>query len=1051
MDISNKLEIAKKFIETSKKNICFIVADSLVSQCIAEDMKDSYQVVDLAEEFTPFKPFLNLLSKGNLPEKIVREKTYSIQTESFVSFFKTGMADERYDIPIDNEELYELGQYVKSIVELFKELPVKNYIFTNAQNIFSDSFAVIKELENHELASKFVFCFNSDVTNPSVEVLDFLEKNTESENFLYLQVQTARANAALAFEMEESENSLNVSQEFKETMMNNFDFVFSLLRNNRLFMSFKQLKILIAWVSKNFSNMNYSVYQKRTLLHELAIDCYVCKLEDESILHFNDIIETLPDDDFALSAAYYLARIFYLKKSGEFAKKYALQVWQQLNGNEENPYYALLSMLEFQFVKRSDANIAKGKYIEALKQLEAHGFVNNYIATGLTIPWNLINTPDSRPLIEDTIDNCMRMAKKYGNNHLYSTACHWKGIIASHYGERDVAMKWYNDCNKIRTEIGEIGPLMNIRNGLSYESLCRALYKDAYDLVNGVISNIYNLNDYSRIVDCLKNISYALFYARHYDIAHEIFSLLLHFLRLFNMEEQAYNSFLPSRSDILILKTIIDLDRKDVIHATINFNQIESTVNSVTMEEKPLIPFIRAILLANDSMFEESEKAVELCVQEFKKIKSNQTHKNCFVYFEYAVLLKRLNQMELSQKYLDLGYNLAKENNFAYYTKNKDSVSVEDYLNGYEKYDELNINLAFLLEKAEKENLLTQLHKRIHDYQFLNKVKTNNLRSSNLKKYIKNTVLYIYEYCFAESVFIGELTDEGAGTLYSISRGKSVNISSQKWKKLFKESTNKEVTQFVYKEKQQLFFGNMTQFEYKFGIVIIPTEQNPFTNESINTLNIALSTIQSQIVIYKQDENLLFLSTTDTLSLLNNRHALQKHLLVEGDRIRRYAKRKSTKIQVSIAFMDLDNFKYYNDTFGHNAGDLFITCFAKLLKNTCRQVDFISRFGGDEFVVVMTDTNETESCRVYERLKEALAKEEYFIPQLRNLLGVNTLEIPSNRYLGFSMGICTNYDIEDASDLNAVLKNADKALYHSKETCKGTCTIWSDIKDKVQK
>ena len=83
-------------------------------------------------------------------------------------------------------------------------------------------------------------------------------------------------------------------------------------------------------------------------------------------------------------------------------------------------------MLEFQFVKRSDANIAKGKYIEALKQLEAHGFVNNYIATGLTIPWNLINAPDSRPLIEDTIDNCMRMAKKYGNKHLFSTACHWK-------------------------------------------------------------------------------------------------------------------------------------------------------------------------------------------------------------------------------------------------------------------------------------------------------------------------------------------------------------------------------------------------------------------------------------------------------------------------------------------------------------------------------------------------------------------------------------------------------------------------------------------------
>ena len=112
MDISNKLEIAKKFIETSKKNLCFIVADSLVSQCIAEDMKDSYQVVDLAEDFTPFKPFLNLLSKGNLPEKNVREKTYSIQTESFVSFFKTNIL--KY-LPLKNS----IGKTSITIDDLF--------------------------------------------------------------------------------------------------------------------------------------------------------------------------------------------------------------------------------------------------------------------------------------------------------------------------------------------------------------------------------------------------------------------------------------------------------------------------------------------------------------------------------------------------------------------------------------------------------------------------------------------------------------------------------------------------------------------------------------------------------------------------------------------------------------------------------------------------------------------------------------------------------------------------------------------------------------------
>ena len=1051
MDISNKLEIAKKFIETTKNNVCFIVADTLVSQCVAEDLKESYRVIDLIDNFLPFKPFLNLVSEKKYSDTFIKNNTYSVQTETFQTFFKNGIADERFDIPIDNEEVYEINQYIKTIINLLKTLPANKYVFLNAQNMFSDSFEIIKELEKQELESMFVFCFNTEVPNVPSEVLDFLEKNNSSDNFLYLQAPAQNSSNSISSIMEQVENSFTGSKEFEELMCNDFDFVFRLLRNNRLFLSFKQLKVLINWVSKNISNMNFSSYQKRILMFELAVDCYVCKMEDEAILHFNDIIEKDSDDELATASSYYLARIFYLKKSGEFAKKYALQTWQQLKGNEESPYYALLSMLEFQFVKRSEANIAKEKYVEALKQLKAHGFINNYIATGLTIPWNLINVDNSRPLIEDTIDNCMKMAQEVGNNHLFSTSCHWKGIIASHYGERDVAMKWYNECNRIRTEIGEIGPLMNIRNGLSYESLCRALYKDAYDLVNGVISNIYNLNDYSRIIDCLKNISYALFFARHYKIAHDIFVLLLRFLYIFNLEEQTYNSFLPSKNDLLILKTIIDLDRNDLIHATINFNQIESNLDSVTMEEKPLVSFIRAILLANESLFEESENAIKSCIQEFSEIKNNQAHKVCFVYYEYAVLLDRLNQKRLAKKYLEKGYKIAKENNFTYYTKNKDEVSVEDYLNGYEEYDKLNINLAFLLEKAEKENLLTQLHKRIHDYQFLNKIKTNNLKSSNLKKYIENSVLYIYEYCFAESVYIGEIQENKIGTIHSISRGKNNGISSAKWKKLFKDSTNKEISQFVYKENENFYFGNISQFEYKFAIIIVPTEENPLSSENLNTLNIALSTIQSQLVIYKQDENLLFLSTTDTLSLLNNRHALQRHLSVEGDKIRRYAKRKSTKMQVSIAFMDLDNFKYYNDTFGHNAGDLLITCFADLLKSTCRQVDFIARFGGDEFVLVMGDTNEGEACRVFERLKEGLEKEEYFIPRLRNLLGVNTLEIPEKRILGFSMGISTNYDIEDVSDLNNVLKNADKALYHSKETCKGTCTIWADIKDTVNK
>lgn len=149
----------------------------------------------------------------------------------------------------------------------------------------------------------------------------------------------------------------------------------------------------------------------------------------------------------------------------------------------------------------------------------------------------------------------------------------------------------------------------------------------------------------------------------------------------------------------------------------------------------------------------------------------------------------------------------------------------------------------------------------------------------------------------------------------------------------------------------------------------------------------------------------------------------------------------------AISFMDLDNFKYYNDTFGHEAGDLLIAAFAKLLKEIYRKVDFVARFGGDEFVVVLPNTNCSEAARAAERLYEGLVKKEHFIPDLEKLLG-KKIVIPEGKKLGFSMGISSNSDGDDISDLDTTMTNADKALYYSKQHKKGSVTIWADIKDK---
>ena len=243
------------------------------------------------------------------------------------------------------------------------------------------------------------------------------------------------------------------------------------------------------------------------------------------------------------------------------------------------------------------------------------------------------------------------------------------------------------------------------------------------------------------------------------------------------------------------------------------------------------------------------------------------------------------------------------------------------------------------------------------------------------------------------------------------------------------------------------YFGNNRKYRYAGAIIIVPDKSAIFSSEDLNVLNIAISNVHSQYVIRKQRDRLQFISATDQLSMLNNRRSLMEKMEIESEMIQRYAKNKPKHFQTTISFIDLDNFKYINDTFGHNAGDLIIKCFAQSLKKIYRKVDFVSRFGGDEFVILMPSTNCLEAKRAAERLYKELNAQNHYISQLSDLLKTE-IDIPENKRLCFSMGICSNYDIEDPTDLELTMKNADHALYYSKKHGKNQIVIWSDIKDE---
>jgi len=161
----------------------------------------------------------------------------------------------------------------------------------------------------------------------------------------------------------------------------------------------------------------------------------------------------------------------------------------------------------------------------------------------------------------------------------------------------------------------------------------------------------------------------------------------------------------------------------------------------------------------------------------------------------------------------------------------------------------------------------------------------------------------------------------------------------------------------------------------------------------------------------KLDE--LFIKDEKT-NLYNYRH-FKDHLIVDVARAKRFEEK------VSIAMIDIDRFKAYNDANGHVAGDIVLEKMARIIREECREADIPARFGGEEFAVLFSRTDSRKAIEIVERLRSVIEAEPFY----------HEKELPDGQ-LTVSAGIATCPD--DAADWYSLINNADKALYHAKNT-----------------
>lgn len=229
----------------------------------------------------------------------------------------------------------------------------------------------------------------------------------------------------------------------------------------------------------------------------------------------------------------------------------------------------------------------------------------------------------------------------------------------------------------------------------------------------------------------------------------------------------------------------------------------------------------------------------------------------------------------------------------------------------------------------------------------------------------------------------------------------------------------------TYTQKQDTLISILKPGEFvtvplktKDKIIGVLFADNPYTHKPITSDNIRILTMfanQAGLAIENSQlyEQTLIKAHTDSLTGLWNHGYFQYCLQEELNSAQKNSQ------PLSIIMADLDNFKMYNDAYGHQKGDQILKQIARLLSLSARKQDSIYRYGGEEFAIILTRTTKHEARAIAERIRTTI--EKYDFQQTNN---------PADKRLTVSSGLATFPDDADSKD--TLLACADKALYEAK-------------------
>mgnify|MGYP000823869098 FL=1 len=194
----------------------------------------------------------------------------------------------------------------------------------------------------------------------------------------------------------------------------------------------------------------------------------------------------------------------------------------------------------------------------------------------------------------------------------------------------------------------------------------------------------------------------------------------------------------------------------------------------------------------------------------------------------------------------------------------------------------------------------------------------------------------------------------------------------------------------------------------------------------------SINRMEANDKIYMMNRKLQEAAVTDMLTGIYNRAGMYEEIrqMIECYRV------SEKTHHVGLMFIDLDNFKHYNDTFGHDVGDLILKEMAKIFRKAVKGRGFVARYGGDEFIMILNTDDREILEQIAKGIYEKINSTQGFQRQIENYLG-HAITTTEKSRITCSIGIASAGDVRKEEDINELIRSADEILYKVKTGEKG--------------